>query len=183
MVRGRFGSTRGQRVENPHWTERWRGVLRYVPQRVMCEWRICAERRDHERAARAESAQRLLCICLKHTAFIIFFPPLVKVLKLKAEPSAQQSLSAEDRAECRLPISKLEAPDSGLDSLCIPVRSPGVGETQTVACRMSSVETRVLRVARVSRTVTPYSTLPKDRRSPTHCAYFCGFACVGLYQK
>ena len=27
--------TRGQRVENPRWTERWRGVLRYVPQRTV----------------------------------------------------------------------------------------------------------------------------------------------------
>ena len=32
MVRGRFGSSRGQRVENPRWTERWRGVLRHIPQ-------------------------------------------------------------------------------------------------------------------------------------------------------
>eukprot|EP00966_Prymnesium_polylepis_P067094 1557587-Prymnesium_polylepis.1 len=27
--------TRGQRVENPRWTERWRGVLRHVPQRTV----------------------------------------------------------------------------------------------------------------------------------------------------
>ena len=27
--------TRGQRVENPRWTERWRGVLRRVPQRTV----------------------------------------------------------------------------------------------------------------------------------------------------
>ena len=34
MVRGRFGSTRGQRVENPRWTARWRGVLRRAPRRA-----------------------------------------------------------------------------------------------------------------------------------------------------
>ena len=27
--------TRGQRVENPRWTEKWRGVLRHVPQRTV----------------------------------------------------------------------------------------------------------------------------------------------------
>ena len=28
-------NTRGQRAENPRWTERWRGVLRHVPQRTV----------------------------------------------------------------------------------------------------------------------------------------------------
>ena len=37
MGRGRLEVlvVRGQRVENPRWTERWRGVLRRVPQRTV----------------------------------------------------------------------------------------------------------------------------------------------------